>query len=170
VFEAFCPALGFAGGGFTDTDAVMLSITKAPCEDECDDPSCCGDVEVVVHNTNTASTTNTVTSTAYTGGNTISGSGTITTGDATASTTVETILNTNETVVVVGCACGSACACATAEDVAASAGDAPPESEVEGGGADEPAISPADLVNDIQGRLEERLGDLPLPRPPSKEY
>lgn len=135
VFNAYCPMN--APGGYTDVERIPLHIVKvgectgeAPCE-PCTGGGC-GDVNVVVENTNNATVTNIASSTANTGGNSANGGnggnggagggnggnggagGTIITGNASSSVSITNVVNTNNTSVTTSCSgccnnCGSGC-------------------------------------------------------------
>jgi len=67
IFSAYCPMLGYEGGGFTDDDAVTFTIAK----NECDGPDCpcvsCGDVYIDIDSNTHNETTNIIDSNAGSG-------------------------------------------------------------------------------------------------------
>lgn len=67
VFSAYCPSLGYQGGGFTDDDAVTFTIAK----NECEGPDCpcvsCGDVEIHIDSTTKTKTITIIESNAGSG-------------------------------------------------------------------------------------------------------
>lgn len=116
VFEAYCPALGYLGGGFTDRDAVMFTFVKEPCGgDESCDPGCCGNVDITIDQTVTNITNNTVVSGANSGGNTVVGGGTLVTGESGNVITIDGGTQSSVVDIDVACGCAECDPCADAQ-------------------------------------------------------
>ncbi len=157
VFDAYSPALGYMSGGFTDLDAVPLTFIKERCEDEVCEPECCGDVTVVVDQTDVNETHNTVVSDANSGGNTIIGGGTIVTGESESEVVIEG--GTQHTVIDIDTSCGCSDCEPCAETQANSADpltDPSTDAETSRPGATEAET----LIEAVQTELSERVNAL----------